>query len=90
MEQVNINVKTDKKLKLETEEVLKEMGMNLTTAINVYFRTIVRRKEIPFKISTKEGDKFYSEEYQNYLYNIAQGENYVTKTISELEAMANE
>ena len=90
MEQVTINVKTDKKLKAETEEILKEMGLNLTTAINVYFRTIVRKKEIPFKISIKEDDKFYTKEYQNYLYEISKGKDYITKSITELETMENE
>lgn len=38
-------------------------------------------------IERKEDDKFYTEEYQNYLYKISKGENYITKSIEELENM---
>jgi len=89
MEQVNINVKTDKQLKTETEEVLREMGLNLTTAINIYLRTIVKRKEIPFKISTNE-DYYMSKEFEEEILRRAQQKTFITKTIAELEAMENE
>jgi len=89
MEQVNINVKTDKKLKTETEEVLKEMGLNLTTAINIYFRTIVKKREIPFKISTNE-DYYSSKEFEEEILRRAKQKNYISKTIAELESMENE
>ena len=89
MEQVNINVKTDKQLKTETEEVLKEMGLNLTTAINIYFRTIVKRKEIPFKISAVE-DYYSTKEFEEEILRRAKQKNFITKTVAELEAMEKE
>jgi len=89
MNQVNINVKTDKQLKTETEQILKEMGLNLTTAINMYFRTIVRRKEIPFKISTVQ-DYYDSKEFEEEILRRAKQKGFITKTIAELEAMENE
>jgi len=89
MEQVSINVKTDKQLKADTEEVLKEMGLNLTTAINVYFRTIVRKREIPFKISVNE-DYYSSKEFEEEILRRAKKEKFITKTIAELEAIESE
>ena len=89
MEQVNINVKTDKQLKIDTEEILKEMGLNLTTAINIYFRTIVKKREIPFKISANE-DYYNSKEFEEEILKRAKQKNFITKTIAELEAMESE
>jgi len=89
MEQVSINVKTDKQLKADTEEVLKEMGLNLTTAINVYFRTIVRKREIPFKISANE-DYYHSKEFEEEILRRAKQEKFISKTIAELEAIESE
>ena len=86
MEQVSINVKTDKKLKLEMEKILKDMGLNMTTAINIYFKTVVRKKEIPFIISAKE-DYYSSKEFEEELLRREKEESFVSKTIAELEAM---
>ena len=36
---VNVNIRMDEKLKKQSEEILAEMGLNMTTAINVFFAT---------------------------------------------------
>lgn len=54
-----LNVNLDKELKKETAEVLAELGLDFTTAINVYFKQIVSKGKIPFEIST---NRYYSAE----------------------------
>lgn len=54
MAQATFSVRMDDKLKKEFDEVLDEMGMNTTTAFNIFARTVVREKRIPFEINAEE------------------------------------
>lgn len=54
MAQATFSIRMDDKLKKEFDEVLDEMGMNTTTAFNIFARTVVREKRIPFEINTTE------------------------------------
>lgn len=56
-ERLNINL--DSELKKETAETLAELGLDFTTAINIYFKQIVAKQKIPFELST---EKYYSSE----------------------------
>lgn len=46
-----LNVNLDKELKQRTAETLEELGLDFTTAINIYFKQIVSKRKIPFEIS---------------------------------------
>ena len=48
-----INIRLDENLKTQAEILFAEMGMNMTTAINLFIRQAVREKAIPFKIDVK-------------------------------------
>jgi DNA-damage-inducible protein J len=54
-----LNVNLDSKLKKETAETLEALGLDFTTAINIYFKQIVSKQKIPFEISAPN---FYSAE----------------------------
>ncbi len=54
----NISIRMDKELKERAELVFGEMGMNMTTAFNIFVRQTLRQGKIPFEIQT---DPFYSE-----------------------------
>lgn len=47
----NLSIRIDKELKEQADQVFSEMGMSLTTAINVFVRQTVRQRKIPFEIS---------------------------------------
>ncbi len=64
MAQVTFSVRMDEDLKTSFESLCKEFGMNISTAINVFARTVVRQKCIPFEISA---DPFYCENNISYL-----------------------
>ena len=51
MAQTSINIRTDENLKRQFDEVCEELGLNLSAAINVFMKTVVREREIPFRIS---------------------------------------
>ncbi len=47
----NINIKTDAELKKQAEELFSELGMNMSTALNIFLRQSVRENRIPFEIT---------------------------------------
>lgn len=48
---VNLNVKIDDKLKKEATNVLNDLGLNMSSAINVFLTQVVKEQGIPFEIS---------------------------------------
>ena len=92
MAQTTINIRMDEDLKKRFEAFCSAVGMNMTTAFNVFAKTAVRQQKIPFEISA-DADPFYSEANQEQLRkDIAQNKEgkVVVKTIEELEAMESE
>ena len=50
MATTNLNIKTDKEIKEQAEIIFSESGLNMTTAINMFLKTIVRENGIPFEL----------------------------------------
>ncbi len=74
MATTNVNIRMDEKLKKQAEELFADLGMNMTTAINVFVRQSVSYGGIPFEIVRRDG--FYSDYNQQIL----------KKSISQLDA----
>lgn len=56
MAQSTFSVRMDENLKVEFEDLCDSFGMNMTTAINVFARAVVRERRIPFEISERKPD----------------------------------
>lgn len=54
-----INIRVDDKTKSNAEKILENIGLNMSTAINVFFKAVIRENGIPFQL---KNDVFYSEE----------------------------
>lgn len=50
MATTNLNIRTDKDIKDQAEEIFNELGLNMTTAINIFLRTAIREHGIPFEL----------------------------------------
>ena len=50
MESTNLNIRTDKEVKLAAERIFEELGLNMTTAINIFLRQTIRENGIPFEL----------------------------------------
>ncbi|BBM56481.1 hypothetical protein JMUB4039_0448 [Leptotrichia trevisanii] len=48
MSATTINI--DEETKKEAQELFKDLGMNLTTAINIFLKQAIREQKIPFEI----------------------------------------
>ena len=53
----NLCVRINTELKAQAETLFNELGMNLTTAITVFFRQAVRENRIPFEITRDRPNK---------------------------------
>lgn len=51
MAQTNVNIRMDENLKQQFEALCAELGLNMTTAFNVFAKAMVRRQGIPFEIA---------------------------------------
>lgn len=54
MAQTNINIRMDEELKRQFEAFCQEVGMSMTTAINIFAKKVVREQAIPFAISAQK------------------------------------
>ena len=51
MAQTNINIRMDEQLKKQFDHLCNELGMNMTTAFNIFAKTMVRQQRTPFEVS---------------------------------------
>lgn len=72
MATTNLNIRTEKAVKDQAEKIFNELGLNMTTAINMFLRTAIRERGIPFDLkldvtndttvaAIEEGRKFMSD-----------------------------
>lgn len=54
-----INLRVDDEVKRNAERTLNDIGLSMSTAINIFLKTVVRENRIPFELSA---DPFYSKE----------------------------
>ena len=54
-----ISLRVDDEVKRNAERTLNDIGLSMSTAINIFLKTVVRENRIPFELSA---DPFYSKE----------------------------
>ena len=50
MSTTNLNIRIDKDVKEKAEKIFNELGLNMTSAVNIFLRTAVRERGIPFEL----------------------------------------
>ena len=50
MTTTNLNIRTDKEIKDQAEAIFSSLGLNMTTAVNMFLRTAIRKNGIPFAL----------------------------------------
>lgn len=53
MSVTNINIRVDSEIKSQAQEVFSSLGLDMTTAINIFLRQSIRQHGIPFPISAE-------------------------------------
>ena len=84
-----INIRIDDNLKEQAEVLFEELGLNMSTAFNVFIRQSIRQGGIPFEITTQV-DPFFSESnikaLQESIKEASEGK-FVSKSLEELKEM---
>ena len=62
MAQISLRIEDD--VKKKAEQACADIGMSLSTAINIYLKKLGRERRIPFEVSV---DPFYSESNMEHL-----------------------
>lgn len=52
MESTNLNIRTDKEVKAAAEKIFAELGLTMTTAVNIFLRQTIRENGIPFALKS--------------------------------------
>ncbi|MDR1246894.1 MAG: type II toxin-antitoxin system RelB/DinJ family antitoxin [Clostridiales Family XIII bacterium] len=91
MAQTNLSVRIDEQDKKRFETFCNNTGMNVSVAVNMFVKTVLREQRLPFAVQL---DPFYSPENMESLRASAAaleaGRGIVRKTMADLEAMENE
>lgn len=55
---VSVNIKMDEEIRDKSKELFNQMGLDMTTAVNMFLIQAIREKKIPFeiKVGTLEDD----------------------------------
>jgi DNA-damage-inducible protein J len=72
VETIHVTIRLDREIKEQAEKLFSDLGMNMSTAFNIFARQSLRQGKIPFEIY----DPFYSEKNQARL----------TRSIADAEA----
>lgn len=84
MGNTRINIRVDEDLKKEADKVYQDMGMNLSTAINVFLKQSVNEQSMPFKPNLNERINAQAR------YEAEQGETEKFDSVSEWWTRLNE
>lgn len=82
-----INIRIDDQLKEKAEVLFSELGMTMSTAINIFIRQSVRVGGLPFEVTT-HADPFYSQANMRALRASMieiNDEKLISKTLDELK-----
>lgn len=64
-----ISLRVDDDVKRGAEQILTDIGLSMSTAINVFLRKVAREGKIPFELTA---DPFFTESNMRYLESIMQ------------------
>ncbi|WP_455034911.1 type II toxin-antitoxin system RelB/DinJ family antitoxin [Lachnoanaerobaculum gingivalis] len=59
-----VSFRVDDEIKKKAERTFNDIGISMSTAINIYLKAVVRENRIPFELSA---DPFYSEKNMSRL-----------------------
>ncbi len=83
MENVNVTIRMDKELKKKAETLFDELGLNLSSAINIFIRQAVREQAIPFAITKKETIQYVdSSQYEKAVKKDMEENHHVYEVLS--------
>jgi len=87
MAMTSVNIRMDADVKQRFDYICNELGLNISTAINVFAKAVVRQNKIPFELEIEE-DPYFNEATIRRINKAIQaeenGETGILKTFEEL------
>lgn len=50
----NLNIRTEKEIKESAEDILSQLGLTMSAAVNIFLRQVIRENGIPFELKLRE------------------------------------
>lgn len=50
----NLNIRTEKEVKESAEDILSQLGLTMSAAVNIFLRQVIRENGIPFELKLSE------------------------------------
>ena len=60
MSNTTISIRVNEEVKKEADQLFENLGLNLSSAVNIFLRQAIREQGIPFQVTLNEG-KIYQE-----------------------------
>lgn len=89
MAQTSMTVRMDNNQKAMFDSLCEQFGMSANTAINIFVRTVIRTKSIPFPIQAEDDARAQAKAAFKRICNSAR-ENNVQMTLDEINDEINE
>lgn len=88
----NVTIRLNSDDKAEFSRICEKIGLSVSAAFNVFVKTVIKEEKIPFELSARDRDDFYSEANIRHLEELKRLDDagqlhFVTKTWEELKAM---
>lgn len=88
----NVTIRLNSDDKAEFSRICEKIGLSVSAAFNVFVKTVIKEERIPFELSARDRDDFYSEANLRHLEELKRLDDvgqlhFVTKTWEELKAM---
>lgn len=80
MSKVQTSLRLDEDKLIQAKEILSQLGMNFTEAVNIFTSMVVARHGMPFEV------RIPNKETENVLKDIRAGKNSENTSIKELQA----
>ncbi len=88
MAQTNINIRMDENLKQQFDHLCTELGLNMSTAFNIFAKTMVRQQKIPFEVAlnTPNAETLAAIDDVNHGRNLSRSFHSVEELMEDLNA----
>lgn len=86
MPTTTVQVRMDTTVKADLEILLQEMGLNMTTAMNLFAKAVINSGKIPFEITA---NRRLSSELQQDLEDVRQRRN-LSQTFTSIEDLSKD
>lgn len=84
MQTINVTFRMDKKDKQEFESIINDLGLNLSSAFNIFAKAVIRKGGVPFELQTETPN----EETQRAIERAKKGIDLEEMSLDELVKIA--